>query len=102
MVLPPGYDPGSSDFQSVAMTTSAKAAKKEKPRDALVRGRYRLEWCSSTESNCRLVLTMDSLYHLTTRAKNVVSPEPISGHSRDAPVSIALSLALASLQNWSG
>jgi len=24
------------------MTTSAKAAKKEKPRDALVRGRYRL------------------------------------------------------------
>ena len=27
MVLPPGYDPGSSDFQSVAMTTSAKAGK---------------------------------------------------------------------------
>jgi len=26
LVLPPGYDPGSSDFQSVAMTTSAKAA----------------------------------------------------------------------------
>ena len=26
MVPPPGYDPGSSDFQSVAMTTSAKAA----------------------------------------------------------------------------
>ena len=25
MVPPPGYDPGSSDFQSVAMTTSAKA-----------------------------------------------------------------------------
>ncbi len=25
-------------------------------------------WCSSTESNCRLILTMDSLYHLTTRA----------------------------------
>jgi hypothetical protein len=30
LVLPPGYDPGSSDFQSVAMTTSAKAAKKKK------------------------------------------------------------------------
>ena len=28
MVLPPGYDPGSTDFQSVAMTTSAKAAKR--------------------------------------------------------------------------
>lgn len=26
LVPPPGYDPGSSDFQSVAMTTSAKAA----------------------------------------------------------------------------
>jgi len=26
VVPPPGYDPGSSDFQSVAMTTSAKAA----------------------------------------------------------------------------
>ena len=26
LVPPPGYDPGSSDFQSVAMTTSAKEA----------------------------------------------------------------------------
>ena len=26
LVPPPGFDPGSSDFQSVAMTTSAKAA----------------------------------------------------------------------------
>jgi hypothetical protein len=31
MVLPPGYDPGSRDFQSHAMTTSAKAAKKKSP-----------------------------------------------------------------------
>ncbi len=28
MVPPPGYDPGSPNFQSGAMTTSAKAAKK--------------------------------------------------------------------------
>jgi hypothetical protein len=39
MVLPPGYDPGSRDFQSHAMTTSAKAAKKKKAQGLTRRGK---------------------------------------------------------------
>ena len=36
-------------------------------------------WCSSTESNCRLLLTMEPLYHLTTRAMVVpTGVEPVT------------------------
>ena len=36
-------------------------------------------WCSSTESNCRLLLTMEPLCHLTTRAMVVpTGVEPVT------------------------
>jgi len=71
LVPPPGYDPGSSDFQSVAMTTSAKAANTYLNTPATVKGQCRglspkvynpsftdvFNWQRITESNRHLFIT---------------------------------------------